>query len=153
MTQNALSLRGYARHRRKRGLAGGHLQAVQRAIASERLNASIVRVNGQLRIADVDLADREWAANTDLSRAPATVIERSGSGAAPLPPGVVGDVGDFRVYALPDLELVEVHYDEQRDEDWEPGEAPQSYAAGIEPPVSRRLGELLIEAARRASRR
>ena len=73
MAQPPLSLRAYAAHRRAQGLAGGSLQAVQRAVKSERIVAALVRVDGVLRIADPEAADREWAANTDRSRAPASV--------------------------------------------------------------------------------
>ncbi len=59
-----LSLRAYARRR------GVSAEAVSRAIAKGRLQASVVRVNGAPKIADPEMADREWAANTDLSRAP-----------------------------------------------------------------------------------
>ncbi len=67
MTPGApLSLRAYAAHRTRQGLRGGSLAAVQRAIDSGRLRASVV--DG--RIADPELADREWAANTDETRRP-----------------------------------------------------------------------------------
>jgi hypothetical protein len=63
-----LSLRGYAAHRKTKRLAGGSLQAVQRAIESGRLRTSVVTVDGLPRIADPELADREWADNTDQTR-------------------------------------------------------------------------------------
>lgn len=58
---------------------------MRRAIARGRLAAS-VDTDGQ--IIDAELADREWEANTDLSRAPGAVVERAaaragGSAAAP----------------------------------------------------------------------
>lgn len=57
------SLRAYARHR------GVTLHAVQAAIDSGRLCESVTRdAHGVRKIADVELADREWAANT-LARA------------------------------------------------------------------------------------
>lgn len=62
-----LSLRAYAAHRRAQGLPGGSLQAVQRAVRAERITV----VDG--RIPDPEAADREWAANTDHSRAPGYV--------------------------------------------------------------------------------
>jgi phage terminase Nu1 subunit (DNA packaging protein) len=71
MAQNPLSLRAYAQHRKQLGLPGGSLQSVQRAIERERI--SFVLVEGVKRIPDPDAADREWAANTDHSRAPGSV--------------------------------------------------------------------------------
>jgi phage terminase Nu1 subunit (DNA packaging protein) len=73
MAREPLSLRAYARHRKELGLTGGHLQAVQRAVESERI--TYVLVNGLKRIPDPDAADREWAENTDHSRAPGYVRE------------------------------------------------------------------------------
>lgn len=74
MALKPLSLRAYAGHRKGRGLPGGTLKSVQRAIAGGRLVDSLVTVDGVKRIADPDQADREWAANTDLSRAPASAF-------------------------------------------------------------------------------
>lgn len=65
-----MSLRAYARHRHTSA------PAVLRAIKSGRLLKSLVMVKGKAQIGDVALADREWAANTDLSRAPGFVKER-----------------------------------------------------------------------------
>lgn len=53
-----ISVRAYARHR------GCTHQAVRKAIDDGRLEGSVVRVRGQAKIADVELADREWTANT-----------------------------------------------------------------------------------------
>lgn len=46
-------------------------------------------VDGEPKIADADLADREWAASTDLTKAPASVIVKadSASGEASTQPG------------------------------------------------------------------
>jgi hypothetical protein len=66
-----ISLRAYAKHR------GASVVAVSRAVKSGRLRASVTRDHrGDPKIADVVLADQEWEANTDLSRAPAFVKER-----------------------------------------------------------------------------
>lgn len=54
----ALSLRAYAR---RRGLSP---EAVSKAVADGRLRESVTRAGGAPKIADPDLADREWAANT-----------------------------------------------------------------------------------------
>lgn len=75
MSQNPLSLRAYAAHRKGLGLPGGSLQAVQRAISGDRLRDAVVVVGGVKKIADPEAADREWAANTDLSKAPAWLKE------------------------------------------------------------------------------
>ncbi len=66
-----ISLRAYARRRKC------SLQAVQRAIHRERLQNSLARdARGRVQIGDPDLADQEWLANTDLSRAPGYVKTR-----------------------------------------------------------------------------
>jgi P27 family predicted phage terminase small subunit len=59
-----LSLRAYAKRR------GCSVEAVSRAIKAGRLVASVVTVDGSPKIADADLADQEWDANTDHSKAP-----------------------------------------------------------------------------------
>lgn len=48
-----------------------------RAVASGRLRTSLVYVDNRPRIADAAAADREWDANTDLSRAPDDVKVRA----------------------------------------------------------------------------
>lgn len=69
-----LSLRAYARHRQT------SVESVRRAVKSKRLRASlVVDEGGQVKIADPLLADREWAANTDLTKAPNYVKERARS--------------------------------------------------------------------------
>lgn len=65
-----ISLRAYAEHRKV------SVMAVSRAVKSGRLSRSVTRDgHGQPKIADVELADQEWAAHTDLSRAPGYVKE------------------------------------------------------------------------------
>lgn len=71
-----LSLRAYARRR------GVSPEAVSRAIESGRLRASVTRHTGVPKIADPELADREWAANTDLSRAPDSVKAKAAAAPA-----------------------------------------------------------------------
>lgn len=74
-----ISLRDYAKAR------GVSPMAVSKAIKSGRLVRSVVRDHrGQPKIGDVALADREWAAGTDLSKAPGYVKERET--ARPPPP-------------------------------------------------------------------
>lgn len=52
--------------------------AVSLAIKSGRLSKSVARdANGQPKISDPDLADREWAANTDYTDAPYAVVQRA----------------------------------------------------------------------------
>jgi hypothetical protein len=53
------------------------LEAVRKAISSKRLLKSITK-DDPPQILDVALADREWAANTDLTRAPIDIRERHG---------------------------------------------------------------------------
>ena len=64
-----MSQRAYAKRR------GVSAMAVSRAVRSGRLKASV----RDGKIIDPDLADREWAANTDLTDAPSSVIEQSAS--------------------------------------------------------------------------
>lgn len=65
-----LSVRAYAARRKTLGLPGGSHQAVIRAIAGGRLRNALTPDG---KIADPELADREWAANTDHSKAPGRV--------------------------------------------------------------------------------
>lgn len=59
-----VSARAYAAHR------GIDPMAVSRAIKRGRLNKSVIGNGDGTYTIDVDLADREWAENTDLTRAP-----------------------------------------------------------------------------------
>ena len=59
--------------------------AVSKAVSSGRLVASVVRVRGQPKIRDPELADQEWDANTDLSKAPGYVKERADKRASAMP--------------------------------------------------------------------
>jgi phage terminase Nu1 subunit (DNA packaging protein) len=68
-----LSFRAYGRHRKALGLPGGNPVAVSRAVKTQRLVESLVVVDGEPKITDPAKADEEWARNTDLSKAPATV--------------------------------------------------------------------------------
>jgi len=71
-SQRPLSQREYAK---RRGVS--HV-AVQRAINSGRLNRSV----RDGKVVDPELADREWEASTDLSKAPGSVVERAAERAA-----------------------------------------------------------------------
>lgn len=53
-----ISLRAYARRR------GVSPESVSKAITAGRLRGSVVMIGGQPKIADAELADREWDANT-----------------------------------------------------------------------------------------
>lgn len=64
-----MGLREYARHRASKGLPGGTLRAVQVAIESGRLQASITP---EKKIRDADEADAEWAAATASDHVPLT---------------------------------------------------------------------------------
>jgi phage terminase Nu1 subunit (DNA packaging protein) len=65
-----MSLTAYAKRR------GVSAMAVSNAVKTGRLVASVARVKGQPKIRDAVLADREWDANTDLSKAPGYVKQR-----------------------------------------------------------------------------
>lgn len=73
VTAPLFSMRAYARHRNVSATA------VHRAIESGRLSTCVVRdAGGKFRgITDLELADREWAATTDLTKAPMSVIVRT----------------------------------------------------------------------------
>jgi hypothetical protein len=88
----ALSLRAYAKRR------GVSPEAVSKAVESGRLKESVIRVRGAPKIADPDLADREWGSNTrprvDL---PPTFSPPAGDPqGAPPPPDDVPDYYDSR---------------------------------------------------------
>lgn len=67
-----ISLRAYAKRR------GVSPEAVSKAIESGRLSASITRVRGAPKIADPELADREWDGNTrpSVDRSPPPDVDR-----------------------------------------------------------------------------
>jgi phage terminase Nu1 subunit (DNA packaging protein) len=73
-----LSLRKYGERR------GVQHVVVRRKIDAGILRDSVVWIDGSPKIADPDLADREWAANNDLTRAPAYVKDREAQRAASL---------------------------------------------------------------------
>lgn len=64
----ALNQTQYAAHRKKLGLAGGHLNSVQNAIKSGRLDGALTP--DRKAIADVALADKLWESNTRHNRRP-----------------------------------------------------------------------------------
>jgi hypothetical protein len=85
-TPPALSLRAYGRSRRERGLNGGSVEAVRRAIRNGRLSRSVVvDSKGKPQIADPVLADAEWIRNTSYERAGAEIHERAERAAAVTP--------------------------------------------------------------------
>lgn len=59
-----LSLSKYASRRKEMGLRGGSTQSVSKAVKDRRLVNSVAWVDGDPKIIDADLADREWAENT-----------------------------------------------------------------------------------------
>jgi hypothetical protein len=82
------SLRAYAKRRAAAGLPGSSPEAVSKAVKSGRLSRSIVLVDGEPKIADPELADREWMARS----APRIVPRGDGdqpvtAAARPPPPG------------------------------------------------------------------
>jgi phage terminase Nu1 subunit (DNA packaging protein) len=85
-----MSLTAYAKMR------GVSVMAVSNAVKTGRLVASVARVNGQPKIRDATLADREWEANTDLSKAPGYVKQRGTD--RPAGPGRPTKSDDERVY-------------------------------------------------------
>lgn len=75
-----LSLGEYAAHRAELGLVGQSKTMVSKKIKAGVLVKSVVRDhNGHPKIANAELADREWAAGTDYTKAPTVVKEASSS--------------------------------------------------------------------------
>lgn len=70
-----LSLRQYAEHRKARGLRGGSLRAVQKALETDRIHAA---PGGGI---DPEPADREWASNTDGMKAHDAITAAAAQGA------------------------------------------------------------------------
>ena len=62
-----LSQRKYAESRRARGLSGGTLEAVRKAISSKRITLVVEPGTGKLKI-DPAIADAQWTRNTDLEQ-------------------------------------------------------------------------------------
>jgi hypothetical protein len=87
-----MSLTAYAK------LRGVSVMAVSNAVKTGRLVASVARVRGQPKIRDAALADREWDANTDLSKAPGYVKQRGADRVAgPGRPPKMGDDDQVRL--------------------------------------------------------
>lgn len=78
-----LSQRGYAEHRRKRGLSGGTPRAVQKALATGRITA---HPDGRI---DGRLADSQWKANTSVTK---MRQPRRLKAVPPSEPGLTGDL-------------------------------------------------------------
>lgn len=93
-----VSLRAYARHR------GVSATAVHRAVKSGRLTKSVtITAAGRPSINSIELADREWAASTDLTKAPTAVIVRAEQQQPPAtPPPAEGAVEDEPGEELPE---------------------------------------------------
>lgn len=75
------SLRAYARHR------GVSVEAVSKAIMSGRLKESVVVIGGKPKVASVEIADREWDANTRPR------VDRPVTAAAPAEEPVISPAG------------------------------------------------------------
>lgn len=71
MSAPGLTLTAYAQRR------GVSCMAVSKAVKKGRMSKSVIRdERGRPWVVDVELADREWAGATDLSKAPAYMRER-----------------------------------------------------------------------------
>lgn len=144
-----MSLREYARHRASLGLVGTSAMAVSKAVKNGRLKRSVVRDhNGDPKIADPELADREWAAATDHSKAPIAIRERAAvrppaaaPSRVPRPPLPVVDPGASPPPRSPGEEGVEepeslnLHEEQARVAFWKAHTAELDYRA--------RAGELI----------
>jgi hypothetical protein len=103
-----ISLRAYARHRQCT------LSAVQKAIDSRRVHGDAIRVDGQ-RITGIDpeLADRQWAENTDAlesarnGKDPGALQLSAPAAASPDKPAAepTGDQGSFLAARVKEAEL------------------------------------------------
>lgn len=65
-----VSIADYARHR------GCASSSVLKAIRSDRLNQSVVYVDGKPKIIDVAKADAEWRANSDYTKRPDLAMKK-----------------------------------------------------------------------------
>jgi hypothetical protein len=95
-TTTSTTLRGYARHR------GVSISAVRAAIRRRRLVDSVQRdATGRPRIVDIQLADSEWAQNTQSQFRPLTVAAGAVQTSAqpPLPAVVSAEPGEAAAYA------------------------------------------------------
>ncbi len=70
--QAPISLRAYAKRRASAGLPGCSPEAVSKAVKTGRLRDSVVLVDGEPKIADPELADREW-----VERSAPRILQRS----------------------------------------------------------------------------
>ena len=84
----------YARHR------GVSTTAVTLAVKSERLKESVVR-DGKSYLINVEIADREWSANTDYTRLPRAGSKRSQAAAVKADPIATDD--EIADGAIPDF--------------------------------------------------
>jgi len=82
-----ISLRAYAKRRAAAGLPGSSPEAVSKAVKSGRLSRSVVLVDGEPKIADPELADREWLARSAPRIAPRGEGHQPVTAARPPPPG------------------------------------------------------------------
>ncbi len=121
-----LSLRGYARWRKDRNLTGQSHPSVQRAIQSGRISAAVTRDGAKVQI-DAEVADDEWARNTDAAQArgpgtrpPETQANLFPGAATPVPNAATdGSNGapalarSMQVQALFRARLTQLDYDER----------------------------------------
>lgn len=120
-----LSLRGYARWRKDRGLTGQSHPSVQRAIQSGRISAAVSRDGRRVQI-DAEVADDEWARNTDAAQArgpgarpPEPQAELFPGSTTPVPTSSNGTGGapvlarSQQVQALFRARLTQLEYDER----------------------------------------
>lgn len=102
----SLSLREYARHRKASGLDGGTHRAVQVAIESGRLVASVTRMK---KIRSASEADDEWAASTKADHVPLEgPTAPHAAGPAPRAPNALGEARARREAAQASLREMEL---------------------------------------------
>ena len=79
-----MNLQGYANHRKARGLRGTTHVAVLYAINHGRLTAPAVQKVGTRWVIDPELADQQWAENTDVEKARGAPLPEAPPGQVPL---------------------------------------------------------------------
>jgi hypothetical protein len=102
------SQRSYANHRKEAGLPGGTLRAVQQAIKTGRLYASVVIIAGVPKLRDFDHADREWLASTDPGRYPPATLRARATTLASAAPADRRERALLCGFAEVEADLVEV---------------------------------------------
>jgi len=110
--QGLLSLRAYARSRKERGLDGGTLAAVQKAIEAGRIET--VDDGGRWPKIDPAVADAAWRGNTAERRDQVNVVTDEDDGSTSSPSGTVA--GERKRTEAVKRELLELELEQKKGE-------------------------------------